>query len=209
MPKPRGNDPDHLVGKLQKAGRDDLLHAVGTGAVSPYGASVSAGLRARKPGGADISSRRKRLLRARLRALGLDEQLTGGQIQELWLGPGGEGSAFRDNKSRHRAWRQNRAFFMSNDGDGRRCWGFWRYELGLLPPGGDEEAALLYELGELTLVEKAELVPRWRAKFDHAATLRGFAAICDFLDQAALPRSLFYRWNAERRARKHNAEAAE
>jgi hypothetical protein len=89
---------------------------------------------------------------------------------------------------------------------GRRLQAWWHWDAKMSYPGRDDEAAVLYELGELSLMEERELMPGWRQIYDHLCTLRG-AAFREYLKQIVLPASLFCKWNAERRrARKRIRE---
>jgi hypothetical protein len=127
---------------------------------------------------------------------------------EMWLGPTERGSVFASEAEQRAYWFANdERIMLMVGGNARRPWGWWQYVARMRHPGLDHEAAVLYELGELGVAEEREWIPVWRRAFDHVRTLRGLRNIRDYLDSAVLPRTLFERWNAERRrARKQIRE---
>jgi hypothetical protein len=69
-------------------------------------------------------------------------------------------------------WRKHRAQLMEWSAPGRRPPEWWCYEKGFdEPPSPDEEAALLYELGELSAREFEQLEIQWRDDFEQAQEL--------------------------------------
>jgi hypothetical protein len=66
-------------------------------------------------------------------------------------------------------WHKHRAELLAQAGAGRRPDEWWIYEQEREPPGlEDNEADLLYEMGELSEEELAELMPQWRRHFDES-----------------------------------------
>ena len=194
MRKPTGSNASHLLRKLQEAGRSDLVQEITAGRLTAWEGAVEAGIRFRQQP-LDLSSnsyKRKAFRRYPLRA---------SKDLEMWLGPSSnQPSLFADTEDAKRYWHANSARLMPLlAGNGTRPQAWWYFDAKMPFPGLDEEAATLFELGEFGELEEREWIPVWRKSFDIAAGLRGIGRIRDFLDKAALPMSLFRKWNAEKR----------
>jgi hypothetical protein len=167
----RGTSRAYLVRKLRQSGRSDLVRAVEAGRLTALEAACEMGWRRRpRPIGTGSPNRAKRR-EARMRALGIDGRPTGAQLQELWLGPCGDGSAFASDDERRAAWHRHRDFVMTSVGRrGRRPYAWWRYSApsGLAYPGRDRERSVLYVEGLLTETEQADLLAYWREEFEKA-----------------------------------------
>jgi hypothetical protein len=202
-----GNSKQHLLRKLKSAGRDDLVGAVERGEVTAYQAANEAGHRTRKrPLEVDTDRARRREFRRHPDRVRCDA--------EMWYGPGHSASAF-DSVERARCyWIANRARLMPLLAvDGRRPWGWWRFDAGdLRHPGRDRERSTLFEAGLLGAEEAAELLADWRREFDrghgpnffHCASgkiLRGEAARREHFRWADIPPALVDEWSAEHAAR--------
>jgi hypothetical protein len=94
-------------------------------------------------------------------------------MQELWLGPGSNGSSFESDEHRREAWFRNRDKIMELWGrHGRRPVAWWFFEAaekGLPPrhPGLTHEQSILFEFSDaLGADERAELEQWWRKQFD-------------------------------------------
>jgi hypothetical protein len=210
MSSHRGNSRSHLVRKLKKEGRPDLVRAVEAGAVTPFAAACEMGWRKRARTLGTGSSNAAKRRAARLRKFGVDGRLTGDQIQELWLGPPAGGSAFAGDEERRVAWFRQRDFLMTSGG--RRPMAWWHYEAGDLSyPGYDLERSTLFAAGLLGAEEAAELLAEWRDDFDRAhrpgffhckgpgRCLRGAAARRAHYAWADIPRELLIEWTLARR----------
>ena len=57
---------------------------------------------------------------------------------------------------------------MAQQSAGRRPPELWEYEKHRDAPDREDEAALLYEMGELTKAELDQLIQEWRHEFDRA-----------------------------------------
>jgi hypothetical protein len=197
-----GNSKSHLLRKLKKARRDDLVGAVERGEVTAYGAANEAGIRNRKrPLEVDTSAARRREFRRHPDRVRCDA--------EMWYGPG-PAPAFDSVERAHKYWIANRARLMPILAvDGRRPWGWWRFESGAPRyPGRDLERSTLFEIGFLGAEEEAELLAGWREEFDrargpnffHCASgkiLRGEAARHAHHKWADIPPVLIEEWTAE------------
>jgi hypothetical protein len=202
-----GNSKAHLIRKLKKPRRDDLVGAVERGEVTAYGAANEAGIRKRgRPLEVDTSAARRREFRRHPDRVRCDA--------EMWYGPG-SASAFDTVEMARRYWIENRARLMPLLAlDGRRPWGWWRFEAGdLRYPGRDLERSTLFAAGFLGAEEAAELLSDWRREFDRAhgpdffhcacsgKILRGEAARHEHLRWADIPPALVDEWSAEHVAR--------
>jgi hypothetical protein len=97
--------------------------------------------------------------------------MTRTQEMELWLGPGHSGSSFESDEHRREVWFRYREKLMQQWGrDGRRPFGWWRYECpeGLRFPGLAHERSILYEEAILSEEERSQLEARWRREFDRS-----------------------------------------
>jgi hypothetical protein len=131
--------------------------------------------------------------------------LTFGELQELWLGCGHNGSLFSGEDELHDAWVRGRDVVMRLWGSGgRRPQIWWYYEapaLGLKYPGHAREQSYLFEAGVLSEAECAELLRCWRREFDRDHRPA-------HLNWADVPHSLREQWLAERPRRvRHRAPA--
>ena len=109
-----------------------------------------------------MPTERKPLHRAHRSRLNADQEM------ELWLGPGHRGSAFAGETHRAWAWTRHRDRLMELFArNGKRPWGWWRFEAPFPFPGQREQAAL-FEAGFLTEAEVAELTAMWRKDFERA-----------------------------------------
>ena len=192
--KPTGTNPAHLLRKLREHGRSDLVAEVEQNRLTAFEAAVEAGLRFRQQD-PDLSSnlqKRKAFKRHPLRA---------SKDGECWYGPSSnQPSVFKDTEEARRYWYANSARLMpSFVGSFQRPLAFWYFEVGIPYPDDAEGVAILHELGQLGVVEEAELMPAWRKIFEIACGLRGVKTIRDHLDKSPLPHTLFERWMRERR----------
>jgi hypothetical protein len=197
-----GNSKRHLLRKLKSADREDLVGAVERGEVTAYQAAVEAGVRKRaRPLEIDTSAARRRDFRRHPDRVRCDA--------EMWYGPG-HASAFESVERARRYWIENRARLMPLLAvDGRRPWGWWRFEVGdLRHPGRDRERSTLFEAGLLGAEEAAELLTDWRREFDRANSadffccvggknLRGEAARHEHFKWADIPPALVEAWRYE------------
>jgi hypothetical protein len=104
---------------------------------------------------------------------------------------------------------------MAMAGAGRRPLEWWEYETEVERPHdlGDAEIAL-FEMGELSEAEAAELMPRWRDRYEHAHSpnfsyctgdtwLKGEEAKQRLYRWAGIPPAIVRKWDDEReRARR-------
>ena len=109
-------------------------------------------------------------------------------------------------------WRKHRGRMMANAHAGHRPQEWWLYERQMVRPYEDE-AATLYEMGELSEAELAELLLRWREWYEQANEpgfsycagnghwLEGAAARRAQYKWAGIPRTFLQQWNAERKRR--------
>ena len=201
-----GNSKRHLLRKLKKAQREDLVGAVRRGEATAYQAAVEAGIRKRaRPLEVDTSAARRRDFRRHPDRVRCDA--------EMWYGPG-HASAFETVERARRYWIDNRARLMPMLAvEGRRPWGWWAFEAGAPRyPGRDIERSTLFEAGLLGAEEAAELLAFWREEFDRAhgpdffhcgsgKILRGEAARHAHFKWADIPPALVEEWSAEHVAR--------
>jgi hypothetical protein len=102
---------------------------------------------------------------------------------------------------------------MAMAGAGRRPEEWWEYESKVPRPRdlGDAEI-LLYEMGELTEAEIAELMPRWRERYEQAHSpnfsyctgnswLKGDAAKQALYRWAGIPPAIVRQWDDENNKR--------
>jgi hypothetical protein len=129
--------------------------------------------------------------------------------------------AFPDEAAVQEAWAANRERILSSYNWGRRPWAWWAYDSTIpYPRDPDYAEARLYESGQLSEEERAQLVARWREHFDKAqepgfsycighlrpgdsfATwLEGPAAQRALYKWAGIPRTLLREWKAQHRRR--------
>jgi hypothetical protein len=147
-----GNSKRHLLRKLKRAHREDLVGAVQRGEVTTYQAAVEAGIRKRRrPLEFDTSVAKRREFRRHPDRARHDAECPA------------PASAFESVERAHRYWFENRARLMPILAvDGRRPWGWWAFEAGLCHPGRDLERSTLFEAGLLGAEEEAELLRDWR-----------------------------------------------
>jgi hypothetical protein len=93
------------------------------------------------------------------------------QQQELWLGPGRDGSAFASDEHARAAWFRHREKLMRCWGsNGRRPQAWWCFESGRRYPGHEHERSILFEFpefaGVLSEQERSQLEAEWRKEFD-------------------------------------------
>lgn len=221
-----GNDRQHLLKQLKRAGRSDLLQAVQSGEVSVYAAAVEAGIRTRPPTLGLLPASRTR----REHAL---HPLRATKDQEMWLGPSERGSVFASEQEQRAYWFQHRDRLMLLLGkNGRRPWAWWHYDVRVRHPGPDWERSVLWDLstsgtfrsasgthrcptdlrGALTEQELAELEVDWRHEFDGAwcsgfsfterpgEALYGAPARRRHYEWADIPFALTTAWTRERRS---------
>jgi hypothetical protein len=136
-----------------------------------------------------------------------DCDLSFGQLQELWLGAGHNGSLFSDEQELRAAWTNNRDLVMKLWAhNGKRPMAWWHLgdaaSLGLEWPGYDHQQSYLFEHNALSEEECKQLLASWREEFAHACSLEGAAARKAHLDWADVPHSLRQQWRAERRRRR-------
>ena len=66
-------------------------------------------------------------------------------------------------------WRKHRATMLAECGPGRRPVEWWAYESPRKPPRkSSRKVNMLFEIGELSEAELAELMPEWREQFGKA-----------------------------------------
>src|SRR5262249_4436261 len=163
-------------------------------------------------GSVNAAKRRQHQLRRLPGLPGVVDGLSLAQRQELWLGPGHDGSTFDNPQALRDAWTANRGevmrLFATN---GRRPMGWWQYESPIPWPGYFRQQSALYDAGLLADEEKIALEHRWRAEFERAhgpdfsytaapgEILHGAAARKAHLDWADVPHSLRRQWQAARR----------
>jgi hypothetical protein len=198
-----GNSKRHLLRRLKRARRKDLVGAVQRGEVTTYQAAVEAGIRKRRrPLEFDTSVAKRREFRRHPGRARHDA--------EMWYGPG-PASAFESVERARRYWIENRARLMPMLAvGGKRPWGWWAFEAGLCHPGRDLERSTLFEAGLLGAEEEAELLRDWRHEFERAhrpdffyvgrgEILRGAAARRAHYAWSDIPRELLVEWTLERR----------
>jgi hypothetical protein len=115
-------------------------------------------------------------------------------------------------------WRKHRDDIMAwEKSPGHRPEEWWCYERQMERPDSEDEAGILYEMGELTEKELAFLMPFWRQHYDTAwepdfaiyhcwgdprgDCTKGAASGREHLRWAGVPRAILEKWDAERRRR--------
>ena len=138
--------------------------------------------------------------------------VTPAQWQELWLGPCGAKSVFKDRQQLEDAWQRARERLMASLAPGRRPQGYYEFEYaGPRRPPYDLERSTLWRGGQLTADEKVTLEAEWKAEFERAQApdftlndgsdemLVGDCARAAYYRWADIPRELVKRWTARRR----------
>src|SRR5262245_1925531 len=126
---PHGTSKAYIVQRLKDQGEITLLAAVEAGKISALTAAVELGWVKRPPTQAAATHQAHRR-NFQLRAIAEGASVLG-QMQELWLGPGQNGSLFKSREELVQAWEQHRAEIMRLWGShGRRPMGWWEFEAG-------------------------------------------------------------------------------
>jgi hypothetical protein len=82
-----------------------------------------------------------------------------GEKMRCWLGDGGS----------EEEWIRHREFLLCCVGNsGHRPVGFWRWEIGRLPPALEVETSTLWAMGAFSDAEHSEILQRWRFEFDRS-----------------------------------------
>jgi hypothetical protein len=199
-----GNSKRHLLRKLKRARRKDLVGAVERGEVTAYQAAVEAGIRRRRrPLEVDGNVAKRRDFRRHPARAERD--------LEMWLGPTERGSVFASERQQRAYWRESgERIMVMIGGSRRRPWAWWRYEAKLAYPGIDRERSVLFVEGLLGEAEARELLAFWRAEFERAMApdfvfhwrgrvLRAAAARRAHYSWADIPLEEAVAWTKERR----------
>jgi hypothetical protein len=201
---PSGGRRDYILARLERDGRHDLAEAIREGRVSALTIAVEMGWTKRPEtlglGSGNAAKRRQH----QLRALTGDKRLRA--YQELWLGPGNDGSIYNSPEELRASWEENRPEVMRIWAtNGKRPMAWWYFDapgLGLKWPGYDRQQSYLYDHNVLSEEERTQLLAFWRREFDHNQSPV-------HLDWADVPASLRRRWMTARKRRPRAAEASE
>jgi hypothetical protein len=189
-----GTSRAYILDRLRRTeGLSHFADAIESGAISAHEVALSLGwIQPRATGNGSTNAAKRRQHRFAL-AAGDGERLR--QLQELWLGPGPDGSVFDSTEDLCSAWEEHRDECLRLWGQhGRRPMAWWCFDapgLGLKWPGHDHEQAYLFEAGILSEAERAELLASWRREFDRDHSPA-------HLNWADVPQSLRQQWQAER-----------
>ncbi|MEW6771852.1 MAG: hypothetical protein AB1330_10780 [Bacillota bacterium] len=94
------------------------------------------------------------------------KELTGGQELELIFGTSGN-SNFASPLEARAAWFYHRERLLEDFTEGRRPWGFWKFESGLDGyPESENQWEWLWRNGYLDAEEKAKVLAQWIKTFD-------------------------------------------
>ena len=228
-----GTSIKYLTSRLQAVGRQDLLAAVARGEITTYTAAEAAGLIQRpqnKGGGNPGPTKRRAYALRRLSSATTPSSdidtcgLTYGELQELWLGCGDNGSLFSGEEELRAAWIRARGVVMRIwANNGRRPQAWWYFDapdLGLTWPGYDRQQSYLYEHNALSESERVELERFWRREFEQAQAadftmntgaevLHGVRARRAHYAWADIPSALIEAWANGRRRRGRRLSTAD
>jgi hypothetical protein len=120
-------------------------------------------------------------------------------------------------------WYRHRDRMMAAVGAGHRPIEWWKYETEATRPRDSGEATIaLFEMGEFTEAELAELMPKWRERYEQAndpeypnfsylaaggVRLTGLEAKQAFYRWAGIPPEVVRKWDAERDAQSNTRPA--
>ena len=139
------------------------------------------------------------------------------QWLELWLGPCGAKSVFKDRQQLADAWQRARDRMLASLAPGRRPQAYYEFEFNGLRPPYDTERSVLWRMGLLTTDEKTALEAEWKAEFEKAQApdftlndgggelLVGDCARAAHYRWADIPDKLVKRWTAARRRRERRS----
>jgi len=206
---PHGTSKAYILGRLRREGRTDFVEAIAAGKITALAAACELGWVKRPPTLSVLTNQAKQRQR-QFRAIAGDNRL--GVYQELWLGPGHNGSVFGSREELLAAWQEYRAEVMRLWGShGRRPMGWWQLDPEaekLEYPGYNHERSYLYEAGVLSEEERSELETEWRQAFD-AAKGKSARERREAFEFADIPDELIERWQGARKRRRRQAALVE
>jgi hypothetical protein len=204
---PHGTSKAYILGRLRREGRTDFVEAIAAGKITALAAACELGWVTR-PSTLSVLTNQAKQRQRQFRAIAGDNRL--GVYQELWLGPGHNGSVFESREELLAAWEQHRAEVMRLWGShGRRPMAWWEFDAGDPEhPGRDRERSVLWRANVLSEAERGEVESEWREAYDAAkgkAALERRAAY-RFAD---IPDELVERWQGARKRRRRRPAAVE